>query len=279
MRIGIFGGTGYLGSKLIRLLSNDNEIVCIKRKTSMIESISDIPDVSFVDIEDLERYNIKMDVLINTACMYQKNNAKPSDIYESNLFSPIKVFEWGLSNNVRRIITTDTGLPDSYNDYSFSKKMLREYGGFISERDECAFINISLENYYGADEPRSRFIHATIDKLKCDMPVDLTEGSQKRDFIHIDDVVKSYQHILNLDLNGFHNIPLGSGEAPSIREVISYLKDEIRSKSVLNFGKVKHDFVEPDCCADRAVMKKYSLPPMMDWRDGFGELIKSECDF
>ena len=140
----------------------------------------------------------------------------------------------------------------------------------------CNFYNIILENFYGKDEPKDRFLHRCISMMKNNEPLNLTSGTQHRDFIHIDDVLQGILLIFNkrYELDKYMDIPLGSGQAPSIKEVICYLKEQLHSLSDLNFGAIPSREFENDCIADISILNKLGFKLKYHWKDGIKQMME-----
>lgn len=275
MKILVLGGTGYVGSKLIEKITDGNDVYCAVRQTSNTERIRAF-GAKIITADSLEGLTGSIDVFVNLSCKYANYSTCNSEIIESNLCAPLKVLSRCLNLGVKKVITIGTGLPDDFNEYSFTKKMFSEYGYWLTKKhSELAFYDVKLESYYGPDEPLDRFIPSVIDKLKRNEPIKLTEGTQKRDFIHIDDVICGLQNmIFHTDINGYHDIPLGTGDDPTIRELVDYLKVACDSSSNLMYGAIPMRIGEPDSVADIEKMKKYGFEPIINWKEGFRAMCK-----
>ena len=85
-----------------------------------------------------------------------------------------------------------------------------------------------LFNMYGGNDHFSvisKIIHA----IKNDYPFSLSNnGSSIRDFIHIDDVVKIYKLMLNLNHRGVTNIASGIGT--STKQIINIAEKSYKKK-------------------------------------------------
>lgn len=290
MNILILGGTGYLGKKIINnLISNNHFVICLKRENSDLKylNIND-PKLVFWDLKNLKNIlkenTINIDCMINTSCKYLKNNVEENEILEANLFVPLSVFYECINYGVKRFITIGTGLPDNFNLYSFSKREFANFGKWYSEKfnemnQSIIFCNIELQNFYGIDEPVNRFIPNTIQKLKTNQPILLTEGTQRRDFIYIDDVVNAIGRIVQIEeLPNYFDLPLGSGEGPTVREVIEYLHNISKSKSELRFGAIPKRNDEPDSVANLTVLNLLGIEINYNWKDGMRKFFSEQSD-
>ena len=274
----VLGGNGYLGSKIInKLLTADNVFCTIKKGESLnlLEKKKNIHVVSnnLDEIKEVIAQN-RIDVLINTVCCYERNGTPLSNVVDANLVFPISVIPYAIENGINKIITIDTSLPENVNLYSMTKKTIANIGKYYCENyQNITFYNILLENFYGKDEPKNRFLHIMVDKLKKNEPLELTSGTQRRDFIYIDDVLSAFEILLSNNDVGYHNIPVGTGEGPTIKEVICYLKKITDSKSVLDFGAVASRINEPDCISNLEYLTKFGYKVKYPYKVGLKEII------
>ena len=251
MNIILVGATGYLGSKLLKKLSEDknNNVLSLVRNPNNTSNYVLIKDQKLY-----EKINIfKPDILIYTSCVYDNGINNYMNILEANFIFPLE-----LMNNIKlkTFIYIGTSINKYTNQYSLSKNQFAEYGKYYSLHNNINFINILLENFYGKDEPQNRFLSTIINKLKNNEEINLTEGNQIRDFIYIEDVINGINIIIKSNLKGYYDIPLGSGEGISIRELVEYLKTALNSKSNLNFGAISLRKNEHSGFADITKMKE-----------------------
>ncbi len=282
MNVIVLGGTGYLGSKVInRLIERGHNIVCIKRKKSKLSALDNVLErVVLVDVDDFSNFikdsEVAWDCFLNMACMYHKSNIAEEAIFDANFNVPMQIFLACYKNGVKKNITVGTSLERDVNLYALSKWMYADLGKWYCYNSESSieFCNVKLESFYGKDEPQDRFIPSTINKLKRNEKILLTEGSQKRDYIDVEDVINALTVIVEKEKKeGYIDFPLGSGENASIREMIEYLHCILSSKSELCFGALEKRKNEPDTKADCRLMKEYGIAITHTWREGFKKLI------
>lgn len=256
MHVLILGATGYLGGNIVKNLREKNhQVTCVVRNisnTSRIETFG----VDFIsnDINSIELYlkHNPIDWIINGVCTYKRNDSLYADLLMSNTIFPLTVLNLAVKYGVKGFLTIGTSLPIEFNHYSFSKHELARFGRYLSENDGISFVELKLEMFYGGyAEPSGRFLSSVKNKLLNNQEVDLTEGYQKRDIIRVDDVVEIIRKIIeNNYTKGYMSLPVGSGENHSIREIITFMKDEMGSFSKLNFGAIPTRSGEPDTLAD-----------------------------
>lgn len=279
MKALILGGNGYIGSKVTRKFVNaGHTVACTKRTSSNLSGLQDIQDkirwipASIDGVESAMQY-MEFDFVLNMACSYGRSNVLYEDVIEANIVFPLKVLDVTVGHGTKNYLTIGTGLPDELNMYSFSKKMFSEFGRFYVEKHGINFSSLLLEMFYGADEPSNRFLPATILKMIAGEPVETTIGTQRRDIISSDDIVKAVMMVVDSGLEGFHEISVGTGTAPTISEIVDYIWEETGRKSEVHKGAVRMRTGEPDCVADIAALSGIGEWNPKPWRRGLHDMI------
>lgn len=278
MNILVLGGNGYLGSKIINELLSNDDVFCTVRKGEGLNLLVKKENTHIIsdDVDEIKSTIEKndIDVLINTVCCYERQGIPLSSVVNANLMFPLSIIMFALEHGVKKIITIDTSLPKNVNLYSLTKKAVADIGEYYTKKNnDLVFYNVLLENFYGKDEPKNRFLHIMVQNLKDNKPLDLTAGTQRRDFIYVDDVLAAFKILINNNDYGFHNVPIGTGEGPTIRNVIEYLKEITNSNSQLNFGAVPSRENEPDCIADLSYLKQLGFEINYPYKKGLKEII------
>ena len=279
MNVLVLGGTGYLGSKLVRMLHDKgNNVIVTKRANSDISKLAGLKNVRIipasVDAVEVTAGYIKFDYMINAACNYGRENVLYGDVIEANIEFPLKMLNKLVENGTKNFMTIGTGLPNDFNMYSFSKKMFAEFGKFYVDKHDVNYCALLLEMFYGADEPANRFLPSLIRKMINGEEVSVSIGSQKRDIIAVSDILKAIEQILFSDKTlGYREIPVGTGVSPTIAEIVDYIWDETGRVSTINWGAFPMRENEPDCCADISILQEYGVWDPIFWKDGISQMI------
>lgn len=279
-RILLTGATGFLGSQIAeRLLARGQIIACPVRNIQNLRRLQYLCNqVKLIPIERLESgiAEFKADTVIHTACAYARGSSTWQDMLDANLMFPLRVLEEVKKHQRIRWINTDTCLPIYLNEYALSKKQFCQWGKYYGEQNELQFINLQLEHFYGPNAPEDQFLEWAIRKLKKNEPLELTIGTQKRDFVYIGGVLDVYEAMLEKEMSAVYiNVPVGTGEAPTIREVIEHLKKCVNSSSELRFGVRPLRDGEPNSCCDTNILKSLGIGPFTQWREGMRQYILS----
>lgn len=279
----ITGATGYLGFKFLKRILESNYNICVlKRETSDISKIKLLSeDIKFYNndeasINKMFKQN-DVEIIIHFSTLYGRKGETIFEIKEANLDFPLLLLKYAIDYEVKYFINTGTSLPYLTNQYSLFKNQFSECLDFFSSK--IVSINILLEHFYGPDDDESKFISSMIGKMKKNVvEIELTEGTQLRDFIFIEDVINAYLCIIgNINnFSGFNVLPLGSGETVSIRKIVETIKDVSESKSNLLFGKIPMRENELLCSdADISKIKSLGWYPKFNLSEGLKLTVES----
>lgn len=249
MKILLTGGTGFLGSNLLRrLLSLGHELFCIKRETSGLERVNFFKHkIKWFNLETSDFDEIissyKIEGIIHCATDYGRKQFNPIQTIETNLILPLKLLHAAANNNVLVFINTDTVLDKRVDTYSLSKRQFSEWLEKYS--NDILTINVALEHFYGPFDNDSKFVTYVIRKmLGNEDSIDFTLGLQKRNFVYIEDVIDAFIVLLNnvnkLD-NSFHNFEVGTEDSVTIKDFVGLVKKLCNNNTTdLNFGAINY---------------------------------------
>lgn len=250
------GATGFLGSHVLKSLLNNNNlnIIVLKRASSSLSRISEIPLLSKVKFYDVDSTHDsiekafkenKVDVILHMATAYGRDNEKVSDVLNSNLIFPINIIENAIKYNCKSFINIDSYFNkkkfsyDALPNYSLSKKSLMNWLKNFSSK--IRIVNLMLEHIYGEFDSKNKFVESMIQNIAIKQvpSIDLTYGHQRRDFVYISDVVDAINIAIKYSLENnilFENFEVGYGDAFEIKEFVSLIKYYSNSKTNLNWG-------------------------------------------
>jgi nucleoside-diphosphate-sugar epimerase len=292
MKIIITGGTGFLGSALVRLLLNEkHDIYILSRPMSNLARLKDKilhPRLQIaclseeVDIKDWIK-KIKPDLLVHTACAYGRSSENNLTLFDTNIrLGMILLNALDTLGYPVTFINTGTVLESNASSYALSKSQFSAWGKHIvSERNnQIQFINIKLQHMYGPNDDISKFTTYVIHNCYKNEPVlKLTLGEQQRDFIYIDDVTSVYSILIEKrqTLDKYSEIEVGSGYAPTIREYVQIAHRLTQSKTELRFGAISYRENEPmHCQANIEKLVSLGWMPQTDLQTGILKTINMD---
>ena len=296
MRVLLTGATGFLGSHLLKaLVSKGYEVVVLKRSTSDMWRLKGFENT--FKSYDIDRVPLQtafeeqpIDIVIHTACAYGKKGESMQEILETNLMFGIKLLNTSISFNSKSFFNTGTffnigALSYKYlNYYALSKKQFEEWLQVAS--DKIQVINLKLEHMFGEQDGNDKFTTWILNELKQEKPtIPLTAGTQKRDFIYIDDVVSAYLTCLEQvpQLKNFNDIEVGTGVLTPVKTFVTLVKSTLEKlkgspiETQLNFGALPYregEIMEPQ--VDNSVLCSLGWQPKRTLEENIEIFVKKE---
>lgn len=204
----IIGSTSFLASYLIADLENDNHDLTLFSRQKINEKHQFVPFSYPESIPNLDVF-LEFDIVIFAAAGGVQSSKKYSldEIYQLNAFLPITIanyldannfkgkfitfgsyFEIGAQESLRKFNEKEVALSDYDvpNHYCLSKRLLTRFvNDSLSKINHCHVI---LPSIYGKNENQNRLIPYLIERLEHKKELELTAGTQIRQFLHIKDV-------------------------------------------------------------------------------------------
>lgn len=125
-------------------------------------------------------------------------------------------------------------------NYGISKYLATKYLLNLHQKKKFPVIILRLYLIYGPRQDTNRLIPIVLQKCKRRQGFPCSEGSQMRDFLHINDLVNLFFKIIQTSRkNYFGNIyNVGFGKPYSVKNVIMLIKKIVKGGKP-NFGKIK----------------------------------------
>ena len=286
MTILLTGATGFLGSHLLKALVNKSyEVVVLKRSTSNMwrlkgfENTFKSYDIDQVPLQKAfeEQY---IETIIHTACVYGRKGESIQQILETNLMFGIELLNTGTFFN------TGTLLYKYLNYYALSKKQFEEWLQLAS--DKIQVVNLKLEHMFGEQDGNDKFTSWILNELQQEKNIiPLTAGTQKRDFIYIDDVVSAYLTCLEQapQLKDFNDIEVGTGVLTPVKTFVILVKEVLEKlkgkpiKTQLNFGALPYregEIMEPQ--VDNSRLCSLGWQPKRSLEENIEQFVKHEIN-
>lgn len=186
----VTGGLGFIGTNLVNYLT-------LKDRTVRVIDLSDKPSnlLTSADVS-VTIPNIQCDTLVHLASETNVRDSivNPRNTIERNISGILNCLEMARLNDVRRFIfTSSLSAPLSSSPYLASKMSCESICYAYRRSYSLSTFILRLSNVYGPHSTHkqsvvARFIKNCLNKE----PLTVTgDGSQQRDFIHVDDVVSA----------------------------------------------------------------------------------------
>jgi|EndMetStandDraft_4_1072995.scaffolds.fasta_scaffold102259_2 CDP-paratose synthetase len=291
MRILLTGPGGFLGSTLAHhWAAQGHELSLLTRPTSNLYRIEDLP-VTVLRLRASGPAEVSAavrdaapDAIVHTACAYGRNGETPLDVLDANVRFGVSLLQAVMASPATQggpttFLNTGTVLAPDVSLYALSKTQFSAWGAALAAQatGQVRFIDIRLQQMYGPGDDRSKFTTHVIEACRQDEArLALTAGEQRRDFIHIDDVVRAYDCILerSVDFAASDAIEVGSGEAVTVRSFVEMAKQLAGANTTLDFGAVPYRTNEAMLCvADTTRLRGLGWNPKMSLRDGLRNIL------
>ncbi len=289
----ITGGSGYLGTKLRKALEFEGAIVFNISKGCK-ESSHDF-DIDISDFEEFEKIIVEInpEIIYHLAAnidrsrdfdKFDKINAVNS-IGTLNLLKSLKNIDY------ENLIFTSTSevygngkspfseenIPEPVSPYSLTKLFAENLIKTYSNLHQKNFTILRLFNFYGNEMPESFFIPQIIKTLMRNEPFLMTGGEQKRDFVHVNDVVESLIiSALNPNANN-QTFNVCSGKAVQLNELAATVAESLDKKNLLMVGSLpyRENEVWEMVGNPTKIFKSLGFRPKINLKQGITSVVES----
>lgn len=246
MKFLVYGGTGYIGSKLVEyLLRNKHTVANVSRRVHRNANVSNY-DYSDNDLAIIDDFNPDR-VIYLSACF---DNSDIDSIVEVNITRPIKVLNainilkksdfiyigsyWQFGNADKKDVPID--------HYSASKKAMTTFFDYYNEYTDVTCKEIVLYGTYGESDGRGKLVDYIISSIKGNKEIELTEGNQELNLVHVDGVCKSIEQVSRNEFLG-NKFQIISDRNYTPIQIIKMLETVVHLP-VVNFGVIPYRKVE-----------------------------------
>ncbi len=283
------GATGFFGKHVVAmLLGQGHKIIIGKRRSSDLTQIRSL-------FGTLEAWNIDEagfsgvftkhpDIcgIVHAATNYGRD-ITPTATFWANVAMPIKLLELGMSHSVSMFVNMDTFFNSASSNYShlsaytLSKRHLQEWGQQLGRDRRINFVNLRLHHLYGAGDGQDKFVPTIVRRCLAGDEIDLTDGSQERDFIHVEDAASAVATVLQAKVTGsggYHHYDVGTGNPVSIRSFVETVNRLCSAGAKLNFGTLPMREGEfRRACADTSALRALGWAPHVSLETGIQSVI------
>ena len=229
MKILVTGGAGFVGTNLIKRLLNDgHEVQSLDNYSTGLKS-NEVGGCRYWvgDIQNVWTMDNEFDVVFHMAAIarIQPSFENPEDYIETNFNGTYEVVKFCNNHNIPLIYAGSSSKHSGRfkNPYTFSKDLGEDIITLYSEHFELSASIARFYNVYGPHQLTEggyttligRWIHNIQNNIDC---VIYGDGSKRRDFTHINDIVDALILIMEKEAWGYE-FELGRGKNYSINEV------------------------------------------------------------
>ena len=255
MKYIVTGGAGFIGSHLVdNLINSGNTVIVLDNLLSGFEkNINEKAIFYNCDIRNLDNiinYFSGVDGVFHLAAIARTPWCIENPIlaYETNVIGTLNILEASRLNNIKRIVMTSSNVIYAFwTPYRSTKEALESLGKVYNEMYDLSVICLRNSNVYGTRQSElgpSPNVFSALRKSKKEKGyLEITgDGTQSRDFTHVDDIVSGHICAMNSSVKGVFDLCTGLNH--TLNEVAKYFECDIKYIEERP-GDIKHIYQDP----------------------------------
>ena len=295
----VTGGSGFIGTNLIKRLSNNNHveyreniIVSVDNYSTGLEKNDiDCPGVEyhFVDITEHTNYSSLIqncEVIFHLAALprIQPSFETPTESFKSNVLGTMNILEWARKNGNIPVVyagssSTHGGVYS--NPYTFTKWQGEELCKMYNKIYDLPVTICRFYNVYGPHQLTEGEYCTVIgifeNQYRSRKVLTITwDGEQRRDFTHVDDIVDGLIRVgnrLSVTVNSRTNVvgeefEFGRGKNYSVNEIADAFGEEYPR----HYFPAREGEMRETLCTDKKARKELGWKPTRDVIDYIKEI-------
>jgi len=309
MRILVTGGAGFIGSHLVEKLLADGHDVAIlddfnafydpQIKRDNISAVAKKIALHDVDLRDGDQVSSlfrheKFDAIVHLAARagVRPSIQQPELYYDTNVAGTLHLLEGARTRRVARFIFASSSsiygaakkvpfseeehLTQTLSPYAATKIAGEFLCSTYSHLYKLRIVALRYFTVYGARQRPDLAIHQFTRKIHAGEPIDqFGDGTTRRDYTHIDDIIQGTMAALKYDGPMFDVFNLGESETIQLKDLIAAIENALGKKAKINqLPEQPGDM--PLTCADISKARKLlgydpktkfseGLPKFIDW--------------
>jgi len=292
-RVLVTGGAGFVGSNLANALAEDNDVVAVD--DCYLGTPDNLDDaVEFVEASVLaDDLPTDVDVVFHLAALssYAMHEDDPTRGARVNVEGFVNTVDQARQDGCETVVYASTSsiygsrtdpspedMPVTVNTGYEASKLARErYAEYFGNHYDMAMAGMRFfsvyQGYGGAEEHKGEYANVIAqfaeDVANGRSPELYGDGTQTRDFTHVDDVVRGLELAADHRLEGVYN--LGTGEAYDFETVVEMINDELGTDVEPTYveNPIPESVYVHDTCADPTKMREATgWEPEIDFEEG-----------
>lgn len=259
MKFLVTGGGGFIGSSLVKqLLANSHSVDVLTRGVTPLQRLAGLPvAIRRVELHDPAQVRSVLEETRPDAIAHLAWHADPGDYLSSPLnvdalTTSVALIRCAVALGIPKIVCAGTCLEyvdiprlrteldqlDPRSVYASCKHAFHLIARALAAGSGTHVVWARVFHLHGPGEHPSRLIPWVASQLRRGASVELTDGSQMRDHLHVDDVASGLMTLLTTAASGSYNV--SSGQPVSLRAVLEIVANYYGRRELLRFGARPH---------------------------------------
>lgn len=292
-RILVTGGAGFIGSNLANDLAADNDVVALDNGyLGTPDNLSEPVEYVEADVLDDALPTEGVDVVYHLAALSSRQmlEENPREGARVNIEGFVNVVEQAYDDGCDTVVYASTSsaygsrtepspedmdleAATGYDASMLSRERYAEYYNNFYDDITCAgmrFFSV-YQGYGGNEEHKGEYANTVsqfADKIaNGESPVLWGDGTQTRDFTHVDDIVRGLVTTAEHELAGVYN--LGTGDAYSFNEMADLINDTLGTAVAPEYEPIPLENYVHNTCADISkIHEQTGWTPQIDFAEG-----------
>jgi UDP-glucose 4-epimerase len=292
-RILVTGGAGFIGSNLANYLAADNDVVALDNGyLGTPENLDDAVEYVEADVLDDDLPTEGVDVAYHLAALSSRQmlEENPREGARVNIEGFVNVVEQAHDDGCDTVVYASTSsaygsrtepspedmdleAATGYDASMLGRERYAEYYNNFYDDITCAGMRFfSVYQGYGGNEGHKGEYANTVsqfaDKIaNGESPVLWGDGTQTRDFTHVDDIVRGLVTTAEHELAGVYN--LGTGDAYSFNEMVDLINDALGTAVDPEYEPIPLENYVHNTCADISkIHEETGWKPQINFEEG-----------
>jgi UDP-glucose 4-epimerase len=267
----ITGGAGFIGSHLAEALVSENEVRILDDLSG--GDVQHIPDEATLIEGDIRNAALaeamaSVDIVFHEAAIVdpQRSVVEPFATNDINCNGTLAVLEQARKHDARVVVASSAAvygrpeavpIPEDHrleplSPYGLQKLATDRYAGLYHELYGLETVSLRYFNVYGPQRTANKYSGVIREFLRRategEPLVVYGDGTQTRDFVHVDDVVTANLHAATTEHVG-ESYNVGTGESITIQQLAEEILQITESTSPLNYdegrpGDIQHSVAD-----------------------------------
>lgn len=309
----VTGGAGFIGSHVVDALlaSGQYEVYCVDNfdpfydpaiKLSNLEKAGKHPHYHFIEL-DLRItapgillnlfQSVTFDAIIHLAARagVRPSIANPAMYYDVNVKGTLHLLEFARMAGISQFLFASSSsiygnnpnvpwretdlLYQPISPYAATKLAAEEMGKVYAQLYNIHFIALRLFTVYGPRQRPDLAIHQFYNLIKTQQPINLFgDGSTKRDYTFVDDIVSGIIGALNYQGKGDSVFNLGNSKQILLIRMIQLLEDCLQTKAIINWQDDQPGDVSQTYANISKATALLNYHPKVDFEDGIRQFAE-----